>query len=299
MKLYYSDDYTASAHAFDTTRKSAEVARSLMDRPIPGVEIVAPDPVTANQLGIVHDREYIGAVRTGNPRTLAESQGFEWDPGLWTATTASTGGIVAAAQAALDDGVAGSLSSGLHHAHRNYGSGFCTFNGLVLAAKLALTTGKAKTALIVDWDAHCGGGTSELIVSDSRIWQCDVTVSPFDHFEESDRSTLTIVDDGDRYLFECEDALSRIDRAGPAFDLVIYNAGMDPHEGCAVGGLDGITGEVLAAREHLLFGWAQRHDIPVAFALAGGYQGAGLSAEELVDLHRLTIDAAAGVAAAV
>ena len=73
---------------------------------------------------------------------------------------ASNGGAVAAARAARAGGVAGSLSSGLHHAGRDRGAGFCTFNGLVLAARAALSEGAARV-LVLDLDAHCGGGTHE------------------------------------------------------------------------------------------------------------------------------------------
>src|SRR2546429_582741 len=82
-----------------------------------------------------------GAVETGLPRDLAESQGFVWGLGLWPMVLASNGGAVAAALAALQEGVAGSLSSGLHHARRGSGAGFCTFNGLVIAARAALAAG--------------------------------------------------------------------------------------------------------------------------------------------------------------
>ena len=50
---------------------------------------------------------------------------------------------VAAGLAALQSGVAGSLSSGLHHARRERGDGYCTFNGLAIAAGEALTAGAA------------------------------------------------------------------------------------------------------------------------------------------------------------
>jgi hypothetical protein len=68
---------------------------------------------------------------------------------------------------------------------------------------------------------------------------------------------------------------------------------MDPHEGSAVGGLAGITEEILAERERLVFAWLRARAIPVAFVLAGGYVGPRLSQEKLVALHRLTVAAAA------
>lgn len=71
---------------------------------------------------------------------------------------ATNGGVVAAAISALEHGTAGSLSSGLHHARRETGEGFCTFNGLAIAAREALSAG-ARSVLILDLDAHFGGGT--------------------------------------------------------------------------------------------------------------------------------------------
>ncbi|WP_072690264.1 hypothetical protein [Rhodococcus marinonascens] len=292
MKVFYSPEYTASTHAFDTTLKSQWVAESLLRDPIDGVELVRPHSLNVEELAGVHDLQYVQAVQCGSPRGLAGSPGIRWDEDLWTATTASAGGIVDAALAGLrTGGVAGSLSSGLHHAYRTSGRGFCTFNGLALAAATALDAG-AESVLIVDFDAHCGGGTASLVQSDPRIWQADVSVDWFDFYDQTDRCKPVLVSDGESYLTECSQALSRIDHIGPNFDLVLYNAGMDPYEGCDSGGLDGITREVLDAREHLLFSWCQAREVPVAFALAGGYVGTRLDEKELVDLHRLTISEA-------
>jgi hypothetical protein len=37
--------------------------------------------------------------------------------------------------------------------------------------------------LILDLEAHCGGGTHELVHCDERIWQMDVSVNAFDRYE--------------------------------------------------------------------------------------------------------------------
>src|SRR5947208_6541348 len=97
MHVYYSSDYVLAEHAFETTRKSAWIAESLVRTPIAGVELVTPRAVTAEALARVHDPAYVEAVRSGTSRALAESQGFAWDPGLWTMVCASNGGAVAAA----------------------------------------------------------------------------------------------------------------------------------------------------------------------------------------------------------
>ena len=294
MKLFFSPDYVAAAESFDTTRKSGWIAESLERDPVQGIEIVAPDPLTFDQLAMVHDPAYVRAVRTGKPLDLAQSQNFLWDPGMWRAVTASNGGVVAAARAALSDRVSGSLSSGLHHAQRDQGASFCTFNGLVVAAKTVLSEG-AQSVLIIDLDAHCGGGTHLLIAGDDnfsgdeRIRQLDVGVNVLDAYWMSGHNTLDIVRDAGRYLPTIEARLAALDGS---FDLCIYNAGMDPDERCMIGGFPGITAEVLRRRDEMVFSWAKAHGVPIAFVLAGGYAGGRLSREELVKLHRITIETA-------
>src|SRR4051812_6177288 len=113
--VYYSPSYAGSAHAFDTTRKAMWVAESLTARPIAGIELRPPPVVARSLLNQVHDPDFVRAVETGQPAELAESQGFRWDPGVWPMVLASNGGAVAAALTALEEGVSGSLSSGLHH----------------------------------------------------------------------------------------------------------------------------------------------------------------------------------------
>ncbi|GAA3709888.1 hypothetical protein [Gordonia hankookensis] len=291
MKLYYHADYVAARHGFDTTRKSGWIADSLAADPIEGVEVTAPTPLAMRDLTRVHDPKYVSAVRTGTPDWLAESQGFDWDPSLWRMVLSSNSGVLAAARSALNEGVAGSLSSGLHHARHDEGAGFCTFNGLVIAAKKLLYEGKVSSVLILDFDAHCGGGTAQLIIGDERIAQVDVSVSPFDRYPGHGNSTLSLVDNADDYLKAIKDALAQAHAA--AFDLCLYNAGMDPHEGCVPGGLDGITADVLAHRERMVFDWRRESALPTAFVLAGGYISSKLDEGDLVELHRLTIDVAA------
>lgn len=291
VPVFYSDDYVLSRYAFDTTRKSKLITDSLVTNPIAGIDVRVPTPLTEKQLEEVHDSTYIRAVRTGTPKELAESQGFAWDAGFFAMVSSSNGGAVAAALASLQGGTAGSLSSGLHHARHKRGDGFCTFNGLVLAAKAALRAG-ANSVLILDLDAHCGGGTHSLIEQDSRIWQIDVATSSFDEYVPSVQTTLDILYSAKDYLPTVTKRLTEIVHRGPAFDLCIYNAGMDPYEGCDVGGLAGITMEILAAREHLVFDWARKQGMNLAFVVAGGYTGARLSWNELVRLHRMTLQAA-------
>jgi acetoin utilization deacetylase AcuC-like enzyme len=159
--VFYNGDYVSSDYAFDTTRKSGVLAAALEDDG--GVDVVDPGQFTERTseiIGRLHSPEYVQAVRTGTPSDLAESQGFEWDPKLPSMAIAHSAGLVAAVAEVLTSSsrVAGSLSSGLHHARQDRGAGYCTFNGLAVAATDALDRG-AERILVLDFDAHCGGGT--------------------------------------------------------------------------------------------------------------------------------------------
>ena len=297
MKIWYSPSYVGAAHAFDTTRKSKMIADSLVEMPIVGVQLVEPQPLSFDEVARVHDATYVRAVETGEPRHLAESQGFGWDPGLWQMVCASNGGAVAAALEAMRSGAAGSLSSGLHHARRDRGAGFCTFNGLVIAAREALDAG-AGSVLIIDLDAHCGGGTASLIADEPRVWQMDVSTNTFDSYASTPRARLEIVSRAGDYLGTVERSLEIVAEAWPPFRLCLYNAGVDPVEGCDVGGMAGITEGMLRRRDQLVFDWCREQGIAVAFVLAGGYLGPRLDQATLVRLHRQTIAAAASPAQA-
>lgn len=296
MKVFYSNDYTASDFAFDTTRKSQWIADSLVTAPIAGVDIVEPRPATEQMLRRAHTRQYIQSVKTGRSGSgkkqwRASSSGFTWDRNTFKATTASSGGMVDAAYAALQDGVAGTLSSGLHHARHDYGAGFCTFNGLAVAAKELLARGAVENVLIVDFDAHCGGGTQSIIRDDNRIRHVDVSVDNFDSYKDGD---LKMVDKAEDYLWQCSAALfEAIDFSETKYDICLYNAGMDPYQECFIGGLQGIDKQMIREREQFLFSVMRSERIPTAFTLAGGYSNKyTFPQSELVGLHRETIKAA-------
>lgn len=287
----YSSEYHSTGIEFDTTTKSRLVAQALVAQG--GWVLVAPRSVDTGDLQIIHDPEYVRAVREGTPLALAESNSIGWDDALWASVTASTGGVVEAAVRALTSGrTTASLSSGLHHARPESGRGFCTFNGLALAAVTARHAG-AQRVLIVDLDAHCGGGTAAIIDGVDGVEQVDVSTSSFDRYASRPDARLEITDHTD-YLQVVERALDGVADPG-GLDLVIYNAGMDVHE--QAGGDPGFTTDLVRDREHLVLGWAAGLGVPLSFTLAGGYSGNGLDMDGVADLHLETFVAAAELAA--
>jgi acetoin utilization deacetylase AcuC-like enzyme len=159
---------------------------------------------------------------------------------------------------------------------------------LVIAAATVIAEG-AESVLIIDLDAHCGGGTHSMIEETERIQQMDVSVNAVDAYWMNHGNTLDLVRDAEKYLPTIRERLDGMTRS---FDLILYNAGMDPDERCQVGGLPGINAGILRRREQIVFEWAKSRQIPVAFVLAGGYSGSELPQDELVRLHRMTLECA-------
>jgi acetoin utilization deacetylase AcuC-like enzyme len=116
-----------------------------------------------------------------------------------------------------------------------------------------------------------------------------VSVDSFDRYEPSGRNTLDMVRDADDYLATIADRLSELDQDAWKPELCLYNSGMDPDARCGIGGLSGISAQVLREREAMVFEWFAERSIPIAFVIAGGYVGSKLPREELVSLHRSTI----------
>ncbi|MFM7069017.1 MAG: hypothetical protein ACKOYM_06095, partial [Actinomycetes bacterium] len=267
LRVFHDDVANSTGIRFDTFRKAIAVRAWLGRHLHSEVEVVVPDEVSEGELAQTHAEEYLDAIRTGEPYNDASSNGLGWDESLWGSVVASTSAAVAAVLYALRcGGVAAATSSGLHHARWDQGAGFCTLNGLVVAARAALAA-EAKRVLIIDLDAHCGGGTASLIVGLDGVEQVDVSVVPFDSYPSTDQARLW-TPSADDYLQVVGEALDSV--ANPTeVDVVIYNAGMDPHE--RAGGVSGITAEVLRARDRMVMEWTERHGLPVGFVLAGGY----------------------------
>lgn len=281
LTVFYSPAYVVEGR-METVTKAKLVAKLIESGKAGEVRLQAPKLATRKELELIHDPEYVR-------RTFEETGAFlevgPWSLPLLNSILASTGGMRDAVNEALRTGRSGSLSSGLHHARRRSGNGFCQFNGLALAALEALK--KVKTVGILDLDAHAGGGTFDILGDDPRVYLADITVNSFDSWEptNSARHFYHEVRDPQSYLGQVEDALHLLEPV----DCLIYNAGMDTYE--KAGGLKGITKDIIRKRERLVAEWARRRKIPHLFALAGGYKWGGLNLEQIAELHLETVQA--------
>jgi acetoin utilization deacetylase AcuC-like enzyme len=286
MAIFYHPDTIKTAHAFDTTRKGADIATYLIAC---GWQITQPTPISSPLAERYHDGEYIDAIMTGHPIDIAESQGFTWDHMMWRSVAAQSGAMLDAAHYACQHGRAYALGAGFHHARASYGAGFCTLNGLVIAAGEILAHYPERRVIILDADAHCGGGTMSMCAQWDRLVHLDIHTHSYDGYVARHPHVRHSVSHAKDYMTTLQQTLAYAESYIKPGDLLIYNAGMDIHEDCHIGGLAGITNEIVAAREQYVSEWAYAHSLSVAACLAGGYAGYQLDQESLVALHAMSI----------
>ncbi len=278
-------------------RKFELVAEGLRDAA--DVRLAEPTPLTEDDLRRVHSAEYIAAIRTGEPRTLAESQKFPWSPELFPSVCLTGGGCLAAARQALRDGVSAAVVSGFHHACADHGEGFCTFNGLIVALDALVAAGEIRTAAVLDMDLHYGNGTAQLAATRPHLFALslygndyannvavrDVTVRQ--HEDGENHRSFALPAGCDRAtLFKTMDAaLPLIAARNP--DLMLYQAGADPYFEDPYSPL-ALDHDDLLARDRRVFEFAKAHAIPVAWVLAGGYTS---DVSKVVRVHLNTFQA--------
>jgi acetoin utilization deacetylase AcuC-like enzyme len=283
LKLYYDPGFAApiGKHVMPI-RKFEMVAEQLRRKK--GVEILAPPPASESDLLRVHTCEYVSAVKTGNPRELAESQKFPWSPALFPSVLLTNGGVLAAARTALDEGISGALASGFHHAFADHGEGFCTFNGLVVALDALRAEGRIRSAAILDMDLHYGNGTASLVAS--RPWIRALSIYGSDyadnvpyrdvrvrrHVDGENHSSVAMhpsEDDGESLRSLMEEHLPWLIE-GSRPDLLLFQAGADPLRDDPYSPL-GLDHKDLFLRDKRVFAFAKTNGIPATWVLAGGY----------------------------
>lgn len=298
LTVYYHPGYAAPiGQHIMPIRKFGLVADGLHHAP--GIKLARPEPVTEEDLRRVHTREYIEAIKTGQPRDLAQSQKFPWSPELFASVCLTNGGCLAAARQALRDGVSAALVSGFHHACADHGEGFCTFNGLVVTIDALVAAGEIRTAAVLDMDVHYGNGTARLAVSRPHLFTLSIYGNDYwDNYSYRDVSERHHKDGNNHVSFslpaECNRTtlLATMEQALPLLaerkpEVILYQAGADPYFEDPYSPL-ALDHEDLRARDRRVFEFSKAHGIPIAWVLAGGYTS---DVSKVVRVHLNTFEA--------
>lgn len=275
MRFYFPD--TPDLPLPDGHRFPAEkyrLVRSIaQDERILGRAELVPSPLAArSELLLAHDEVYVDDILAGTvPPDVQRRIGLPWSPVLAERSRRAVGGAIAAARTALADGISGQLAGGTHHAHRGFGSGFCVFNDLAVAALVMLAEGAVRRVAIVDTDVHQGDGNAAILGPDPAVFVVSIHGEKNFPFRKvpSDLDIGLPDGTGDRDYLE---ALAGAIDAALAFhpDLVLYLSGADALSEDALGRL-ALTHDGLIARDRAVLSACRDAAVPVAFALGGGY----------------------------
>ena len=233
----------------------------------------APDPCPREWLEAVHDPEYVEQVFTQTvPPDKERRIGFPVTAHIAQRVAHTNGGTWLAAQLAMRHGYAANSAAGSHHALHHTGAGYCVFNDLAVTANRLIAEGDARRVLIVDCDVHQGDGTASLMAGREDVFTLSL------HAEKNfparkARSTLDVaLPDGTGDADYLSALQAHLPTALDAFqpDIVLYQAGVDPHAEDRLGRL-ALSVAGLQARDVFVVSEARRRGLPVASALGGGY----------------------------
>ena len=254
-------------------------------------EVFIPNPAKDTQLIKVHTREYINKIKNGNLSTKEEKiLGLPWSETLVKRSYLAVNGTYLASKLALVNGIACHLAGGTHHAHANYGSGFCVFNDLAYAAMNIISDGKCKKVLIIDCDVHQGDGTAEICKNDNNIYTCSIHASynfPSIKVESDLDIGLDDMISDENYLSIIQSALTTCSNKFKP-DLVLYDAGVDVHKNDKLGRLN-ISSKCMLKRDLEVLKFFKSKNIPITTVIGGGYSNNNI---ELAQRHALIFHAA-------
>lgn len=283
-----------AGHPFPSSKY--RLLREAIERDQPLVRLRAAPAASDGELALVHTPAYLDAVAHGwlTPAQQREL-GLPWSPQLAQRARRSVGATIAAARAALAEGVAASLSGGTHHAYADHGGGYCVFNDVAVAARLMqVEVHRQRRALlrvlVIDLDVHQGDGTAAIFADDPTVFTLSLHgARNYPSRKQPSDLDVALADGcGDAaYLAALDAALASAWQrlAGAEPQLALYLAGADPHEGDRLGRLR-LSFDGLAERDRRVLAWLHARRIPVALTMAGGY---GRRIDDTVAVHRRTL----------
>ena len=252
---------------------------------------VAPELADPDWLRLAHSASYVDRVLDlALPPAEQRRLGLPLSPALAQRARAAVGGTILACRLALAHGFAANTAGGSHHALRDGGAGFCVFNDVAVALRALQAGGEIRRALVIDLDVHQGDGTAEILSGDSELTTFSVhcrTNFPARKQQSSVDLSLDAGTGDDAYLASLGALLEPLlERARP--DLVVYNAGVDPHAADRLGRL-ALTDDGLRRRERMVLSACARRGLPLAVVVGGGYDD---DLEALVRRHAIVHEAA-------
>lgn len=236
-------------------------------------EIHTPEPMPRSWIEAVHDPAYVEQVLSAAvPPEKERRIGFPITPRIARRSLLSAGGTYLAARLALEKGCAANAAGGSHHARADTGAGYCVLNDLAIAANRLIAEHHAHRILILDLDVHQGDGTASLTAGRDDIFTLSLHAEKNFPARKAQSSRDVPLPDGIGDADYLAVLAGELPAALSAFapDLILYQAGVDPHDNDRLGRL-ALSDEGLIARDTYVGRLAAAHALAIASTLGGGY----------------------------
>ncbi|MFI0844265.1 histone deacetylase [Mesorhizobium sp. IMUNJ 23232] len=234
---------------------------------------VQPDFASEIALKRAHDATYVDKViECRMPEKIEREIGFPISELVSRRARRAAGGTLLAARLALAHGIACNAAGGSHHARHAHGAGFCTLNDVAVAALDLLAERPEARILVVDLDVHQGDGTADILGRESQAFTFSMHAEKNYPVRKVPSDLDIALPDGTgdvQYLQHLSSALPLLSER-VRWDIVFYNAGVDPHAEDRLGRL-ALSDDGLRARDRMVIRHFRTQGVPVCGVIGGGY----------------------------
>lgn len=262
------------------------------------------ETLTKEDLQRVHSRRYVdrlysAALEKEIIRTyeLIDDQGryYRYNPDeatlplprLFDRILQRVAGTTQCYRTALETGFCFYFGGGMHHAQHDFGNGFCLLNDIVIGLRKLQAENRIQTAWVIDVDAHKGDGTAALTHGDDTIQTLSVHMArgwpldgapvdahgrPNPSFIPSDIDIPIAAGEEPAYNDRLREGLCQLDALSRP-DLAVVVSGADPYEKDALPSTRELRLPLpqMLARDQLIYRFLDKHHIPYAGLMSGGY----------------------------
>jgi len=230
-------------------------------------------PAAVEEIELAHCPEYVKAFisQTLDPKAVRRI-GLPLSPGLVRRTRTAISGTLLTTRLALTHGLACNTAGGTHHAHRGFGSGFCIFNDLAIAAVAARQRWGVGRVLVLDLDVHQGDGTAAIFRDDKMVYTFSMHCGKNFPLRKQPGDWDIALDVGtadEGYLDTLNAVLPDLANVAQP-ELVLYDAGADVHTEDLLGRLN-LNSIGVYKRDRLVLDYWLARGVPVACVIGGGY----------------------------
>jgi len=237
-------------------------------------QIRTPKLIETKILKLAHSEDYVNRFLAGELTEKEEKRiGLRpWTPKMIERTLRLMSGALEATEFVVQNGgIAGNMAGGTHHAHHDFGSGYCVFNDLAVSALHAVENLGLSKVAIIDLDVHQGDGTASILKDSENILTVSVHCSTNFPFRKSMSDVDIPLEPNSNdleFLKSAHNAIQVCKNFNP--ELILFQAGVDGLDTDGLGKLS-ISRRGMQKRNSMVLNSFAEQNIPIVVFMGGGY----------------------------